>query len=199
MNQISNMLQYLLTQQGMREPSPEETALLMASQGQSAPLQMAANSGEGTSFLRRLFGGGSQPSQPQTPPPKEGDRKVDELLSPGSMGDRLRQRRLEQERMLKEQAMGDMMPEDMLMAAAPDPYGGVSVGTRAAMDRLGKDVGGDMGDLVIGSGQKAPSGTPAQQSVRGKQTPKQEEQLIQILINRGMSPEEARARAKSVI
>lgn len=199
MNQMSNMLQYLLNQQGGREPSPEETALLMASQGQPEPLQMAANSGEGTSFLRRLFGGGSQPSQPQTPPPREGDRKVDELVDPGSMGDRLRQRRLEQERMMKEQAMGDMMPEDMLMAAAPDPYGGVSVQTRAAMDKLGKDVGGDMSDLVVGGGQKTSSGTPAQQSVRGKQTPKQEEQLIQMLINRGMSREEARARAKSVI
>lgn len=198
MNQMSNMLQYLLNQQGGREPSPEETALLMASQGNAQPLQMAANSGEGTSFLRRLFGGGSPAPKPQTPPPT-GDRKVDELVDPGSMGDRLRQRRLEQERMLKEQAMGDMQPEDMLMAAAPDPYGGVSVGTRAAMDRLGKDVGGDMGDLVVGGGQKASSGTPAQQSVRGKQTPKQEEQLIRMLINRGMSPEEARARAKSVI
>jgi len=195
MNQVPSMLEYILAQQGRQNPSEEEMALLAASRGEQ-PMQMAANeSGSKGSLLQRLFGR-SPPPAPQ--PPVEG-RKVDELVAPGSLGDQLRQRRLEQERMLKEQA--GLQPEDMLMAQAPDPYGGVSARTRGAMDQLGKDVGGDMSDLVVGGGAKPVAGgnAPAQQSVRGKQTPRQEEQLIKMLIDRGMDPKEARMRAKSVI
>jgi hypothetical protein len=193
MNQIPSMMEYILSQQGRSEPSEEELALLAASRGEQ-PMQLAANAPEDKrTILQRLFGRG----QPAPPPQQPGERKADELVAPGSLGDQLRQRRLEQERMLREQA--GLQPEDMLLAQAPDPYGGVSVQTRAAMDRLGKDVGGDMSDLVVGAGQKAPTGTPAVQSVRGRQTPKQEEQLIKMLMDRGMSEKEARSRAKSVL
>jgi len=194
MNQVPSMMEYILAQQGRQEPSEEELALLAASRGEQ-PMQMAANAPDSKgSLLQRLFG---RPQQPA--PPQPGERKADELVAPGSMGDQLRQRRLEQERMLKEQA--GLQPEDMLMAQAPDAYGGVSAQTRAAMDRLGKDVGGDMSDLVVGGGAMpaAPGAAPAQQSVRGKQTPKQEQQLIDMLKARGMSEKEARMRAKSVI
>lgn len=197
MNQIPSMLQYILAQQGRQQPSEDELALLAASQGEQPPMMIAAADKpqeDKRSLLQRLFG---RPVQPQ---PQPGERKADELVAPGSLGDQLRQRRLEQERMLKEQA--GIQPEDMLMAQNSDPYGGVSVQTRAAMNQLGKDVGGDMGDLVVGgqgSAQGSTVGAPSGQSVRGKQTPKQEDQLIKMLMNRGMSEKEARMRARSVI
>ena len=77
-----------------------------------------------------------------------------------------------------------------------DRYGGVSIQTRAAIDKLARDVGGDMSDMAVGANQTPiPTGTPAVQSVRGQQTAAQQEQLTRLLMNRGMSREQALAEA----
>lgn len=198
MNSIPNMMEYILRQQGRDQPSEDEMALLAASQDQQP--MMVAQGGQGddagkASLLQRLFGRQPLPPMPVQQP---GARPVDELLSPGSMGDQLRQRRLEQERMMKEQA--GLQPEDM-MVAQNDGYGGVSAQTRAAMDQMARqDPTGEFGDAMIGRPtQPAAAGGSSGQSVRGKQSVKQEDQLIKMLIDRGMSPAEARQRARSII
>jgi len=69
------------------------------------------------------------------------------------------------------------------------------------MDQLGKgDPSGEFSDAIIN--KSAPSqntGYAAKTTVRGKQTSKQEDQLVRMLMNsQGMDEKSARARAKSI-
>lgn len=89
-------------------------------------------------------------------------------------------------------------PPMQMAANQADPYGGVSMQTRRAMHQMGAaDPTGEMGDMMIGR-QTTPQGFAAKTSVRGKQSPAQEEQLIRMLMGRGMSREEAQARVSGL-
>lgn len=92
-----------------------------------------------------------------------------------------------------------MLPQDMMLAAnKADPYGGVSTQTRKAMDEMGRaDPTGEFGDAIINKQPSTPSGYAAKTTVRGKQSAAQEEQLVRMLMGRGMSREEALKRARS--
>lgn len=137
--------------------------------------------------------------QAQQPDPMErimiaqGPNPADVLAqSPDSVANRLMNRR----KALEE--AGGMDGNDMV--AQNDQYGGVSMQTRAAMDRLGRaDPTGDMGDMIINKGQPAaPGGTAARVTTRGAQSASQEEALFKLLKGRGMKEPEARARAKEM-
>lgn len=138
--------------------------------------------------------------QQQQPDPMErimiaqGPNPADVLgQSPGSTANRLMNRR----RALEE--AGGMSDGDMLAQNDADRYGGVSMQTRAAMDKLGREVGGDMSDMVVGGNRPAPSGgTSARVTTRGAQSASQEEQLVKMLKGRGMSEGDARARAREM-
>jgi len=162
---MQGLLRRLAFQQGRRELSPEEEALVVEQQNRPDPME------------RIMIAQGPNP--------------VDVLgQSQGSVANRLMNRRRALE------AAGGVNEGDMV--AQNDSYGGVSAQTRAAVDRLGRDVGGDMADVVVGGGRTAPAGTPAKTTVRGKQSSAQEEQLVRMLMGRGMSEADARARAKGI-
>jgi len=102
-----------------------------------------------------------------------------------------------------QQPQPQVLPQDMMVASnGGDPYGGVSMQTRKAMDEMGRsDPTGDMGDMMIGRAANTPgnsAGYAAKTTTRGKQSPAQEEQLVKMLKGRGMSEAEARARARSM-
>ncbi len=223
MNSIPSMLEYILQQQGRSSMTPEEASLLSASNGVAPPVQVAANDPAKGSWLRSLFSRGQQPPQPQQP--QQPQNPTDNIGGPGSIADQIRQRRQEADQAGKElsyapedmvapqqQASGadvNMRPQDMMLAAAPsgtmndaDPYGGVSMQTRAALAKAGaEDVHGDLGDMAIGAQRAAApaaGGYAAKTTVRGAQTSAQEDKLVQMLMSRGMSEKDARARAKSI-
>lgn len=163
-------------------------------------MQVAAD--DKGSWLRSLFSKGQQqPQGPQTP--GEAARAAEGLAAPGSIGDQIRRRREEADQLGKELSLA---PQDMLLAqndtgTRSDAYGGVSVQTRAALAKAGaEDPTGDLGDMMIGGGAAAPNQNVrlAQTTVRGPQTSRQEDQLVKMLIGRGMSEKEARARARSI-
>jgi hypothetical protein len=98
------------------------------------------------------------------------------------------------------QAQPQMLPQDMMMAAnEPDRYGGVSMQTRKAMHDMGAaDPTGDMGDLMIGRAANSPAnsaGYAAKTGTRGKASAAQTEQLVKMLMGRGMTRQEAQSRA----
>jgi hypothetical protein len=202
MNSIPTMLQYVMAQQNRQTLSPEELALLQASSGEPVSGgyvgydNIAAN--DKPSLLQRLFGNKPQPTQT----PAEAAKPAEGLFEPGSIGDQIRRRREEADKATRDVSM---LPEDMLYAAndtgtRTDAYGGVSSQTRAGLAQLGaEDPNGDLGDMAIGKpAAAAPGGYAAKTTTRGAQTSKQEDQLIKMLMGRGMSESEARARAKSI-
>jgi hypothetical protein len=208
-NMVPEMLQKILEQQGRTTPSPEESALVQASQGQ--PIQVAE--GDQRGLLQRIFGGrpAQQPPMPiqpngQSNPQYNPAAPAEGLAEPGSIADQLRKRRE-----AADQAGGQvsMVPDDMQVAANDtgtrsdangDRYGGVSGQTRAAMDQLGRgDPTGDFKDAIIGNVSSPQSaGYAAKTTTRGAQTSAQEQQLIRMLINQGMKESDARARARSI-
>ncbi len=196
---IPSMLQYLLSQQGREQPTPEETALAQASQGLPVMVAGGPEDAAKRSWLQRIFGT-NKPQQPQTP--ADAAKPAEGLFSPGSIGDQIRKRREEMDKAGKE---ASLVPDDYQLAANDvgtrnDAYGGVSMQTRAGMDALGRaDPNGEFGDAIINRQQPAAtSGYAAKTTVRGPQTSKQEDQLTTMLINRGMDPKKARERARSI-
>jgi hypothetical protein len=206
---IPSMLDYVLGEQGRTQPAPEETALMQASQG--LPIMVAGGPDDAAkrTWLQKVFGmnrpGMAQPpQQPQSP--QDAAQPVEGLASPGSIADQIRQRREAADAAGREVSM---TPSDMVYAqndtgtrndANADRYSGVSVQTRAGLDKLGReDPTGDLGSMIVGrSDIAAPGGYAAKTTVRGKQTSKQEDALTKMLMNRGMKEADARARARSI-
>lgn len=202
---IPSILQYVLGEQGRANLEPEETALMQVSAGLPVMVAGGPDANKRT-WLQRVFGTNRPMPSGQPQSPQDAARPAEGLVSPGSVGDQIRKRRE-----AADQAGGEVsvVPSDMVYAqndtgirsdAMVDPYGGTSIQTRAAMHELGKgDPNGEFADAVIGkTSSPASSGYAARTTTRGAQTSKQEQQLINMLIGRGMSPEEARARAKSI-
>jgi len=172
MASIPSMLQYLAARRGNGQLRPEEEYLLAMAERETPQ------------------GGFMPPGEPMQEDMlmAAGPRAADRFAqSEGSLANKMMLRRKAQEAMLEE--------EDMI---AGDPYGGVSVQTRAAMDKLGRDNPQEFGDAVIGR-KPAPKakGYKAKTTVRGGPTSAQQEILIKMLEGRGMSREKAEARAKA--
>lgn len=203
-NDIPSMLQYVLGEQGRSDLAPEETALVQASSG--LPIMVAGNDNK-RSWLQKVFGTNREgTNQPRQLTPAEAAAPAEGLAGPGSIADQIRKRRQAADA-AGEQA--SMVPDDYQLAANDtgtmtdamgDRYGGVSAQTRAGMDQLGRgDPTGEFGDAIIGKpAAAAPGGYAAKTTVRGKQTSAQENSLVKMLVNQGMSDKEARARARSI-
>lgn len=191
---IPSMLEYILGQQRRGDLAPEEMMMLSQAEGLPPPDMVAGNDPKRESWLRSIFS-----RNPQTPPA----RRAEDLVSPGSIGDQIRQRRRAADAAGEEVSM---LPQDMMVAAGPsdtmtDAYGGVSMPTRAAMHQLGKDdPTGELGDMMIGrQAPSAPTGPAAKVTVRGAQSNAQREQLIRLLMSsRGLSRAQAEAMAAGV-
>lgn len=101
------------------------------------------------------------------------------------------------QQMMQPQPQQQEMPPEMMAANNVDPYGGVSMQSRKAMHDMGAaDPTGELGDMMINRPQaQTPASYKAKTSVRGQQLPAQKEQLVRMLMGRGMNREEAEARA----